>query len=80
MNSKFVVLDFKMASGVVIYFNKIKGFGLIQPDDDSDTVFVNINAVKQAGMVSLTPGQKIIYEKRLPEYLGRASAENLKKA
>ena len=39
-----------MATGIVKWFNTIKGYGFIQPEDGSKDVFVHISAVEQAGI------------------------------
>jgi len=51
-----------MATGVVKWFNPAKGFGFITPDEGGKDVFVHVSAVEQAGMGSLTEGQRIKYE------------------
>lgn len=51
-----------MAIGTVKWFNPIKGFGFIQPDDGSADAFVHISAVERAGLAALHEGQKLSYE------------------
>ena len=52
-----------MASqGTVKFFNGEKGYGFIKPDDGSRDIFVHVTAVEQAGLRSLSEGQKIAYE------------------
>ncbi|MBL8705729.1 MAG: cold-shock protein [Rhodospirillales bacterium] len=65
-----------MATGTVKWFNTQKGFGFIQPDDNSKDVFVHISAVQAAGMSSLNEGQKISFE--VMQERGKAAAGNLK--
>ena len=65
-----------MATGTVKWFNTQKGFGFIQPDDNSKDVFVHISAVQAAGMSSLNEGQKISFE--VVQERGKAAAGNLK--
>lgn len=69
-----------MAIGTVKWFNSIKGFGFIQPDQGGPDVFVHISAVERAGMNSLNEGQKVAYEAKLDPKRGKSSAENLKAA
>ena len=65
-----------MATGTVKWFNPIKGYGFIQPEDGSKDAFVHISAVERAGLESLREGQKVEYE-IVPGRNGKSSAENL---
>ncbi|KPB02475.1 cold-shock protein [Ahrensia marina] len=69
-----------MASGTVKWFNTTKGYGFIEPDDGSNDVFVHISAVQQAGMQSLTEGQKVNFELVQDERSGKQAAGNLSAA
>ena len=51
-----------MSTGTVKWFNSVKGFGFIQPEDGSADVFVHISAVERAGMSDLREGQKLNFE------------------
>jgi cold shock protein len=51
-----------MASGVVRWFNRKKGFGFIRPDIGVADVFVHISAVLQSGLTSLDEGQRLEFE------------------
>ena len=64
-----------MAVGSVKWFNPIKGFGFIQPDDGSKDVFVHITAVERAGLRSLNEGQKVSFE--IVTERGKQAAGNL---
>lgn len=66
-----------MASGTVKWFNPQKGYGFIQPSDGGSDVFVHISAVEQAGMSTLTEGQKVNYDVITTDR-GRTAAGNLK--
>lgn len=66
-----------MTTGTVKWFNTVKGFGFIQPDDGSKDAFVHISAVERAGLMGLNEGQRIEYELQ-PGKNGKSSAENLK--
>lgn len=65
-----------MASGTVKWFNKVKGYGFIQPSDGGKDVFVHITAVERAGMDTLVEGQKVNYD--MVSERGKSAAANLK--
>lgn len=67
-----------MTMGTVKWFNSQKGFGFIQPDDNSKDVFVHISAVERAGLNSLDEGQKVSFEVVADTRSGKASAEELR--
>ena len=48
--------------GTVKWFDAIRGFGFIRPENGSADVFVHVNEVVRGGMVDLKDGQKINYE------------------
>jgi len=66
-----------MPTGTVKWFNPVKGFGFIVPDDGSNDAFVHISAVEQAGLSTLNEGQKVEFELQ-PGRNGRMAAANLK--
>lgn len=65
-----------MAQGTVKWFDSVKGFGFIQPDDGPPDAFVHISAVEQAGLSGLNKGQKVEYE-LVPGRNGKFAAENI---
>jgi CspA family cold shock protein len=65
-----------MPTGTVKWFNSVKGYGFIQPDDGSRDAFVHISAVERAGLSNLREGQKVQYDV-VPGRDGKSSAENL---
>jgi CspA family cold shock protein len=69
---------FVMSQGTVKWFNGVKGFGFIQPDDGGKDVFVHISAVERAGMSNLNEGQKLEFEVVDNRKTGKSSAENLR--
>ena len=69
-----------MNTGTVKWFNSVKGFGFIQPDNGSTDVFFHISAVERAGMRSLSDGQKISYDIVQDRKSGKSSADNLQVA
>ena len=66
-----------MPVGTVKWFNKVKGFGFIHPDDGSKDVFVHISAVERAGLGTLAEGQKVSFDLARGKD-GKTSADNLK--
>lgn len=68
-----------MAIGTVKWFNAQKGFGFIQPDDNSKDVFVHISAVERSTLGSLNEGQKVSFDLERGQQ-GKTSAVNLQAA
>ena len=65
-----------MTIGTVKWFNSVKGYGFISPEDGSKDAFVHISAVESAGLSGLQEGQKVEFE-LVPGRDGKSSAENL---
>ena len=65
-----------MSTGTVKWFNTVKGYGFIQPDDGSQDAFVHISAVERAGLPGLREGQKVEFE-LVPGRNGKSAAEDL---
>lgn len=51
-----------MATGVVKWFDRRKGFGFIRPDIGPADVFVHVSAVQAAGLEALDDGQRLEFE------------------
>ena len=66
----------RMSTGTVKWFNTIKGYGFITPDDGASDAFVHISAVERAGLSNLREGQRVEYELQRGKN-GKSSAENL---
>ncbi|MCG8356032.1 MAG: cold-shock protein [Kiloniellales bacterium] len=66
-----------MTTGTVKWFNTVKGYGFISPDDGGKDAFVHISAVERAGLPGLSEGQRVEYELQ-PGRNGKSSAQNLK--
>lgn len=66
-----------MPAGTVKFFNAVKGFGFIQPEDGGKDVFVHISAVERAGLPSLSENQRVSFDVEKGRD-GRVSATNLK--
>ncbi len=65
-----------MTKGTVKWFNAVKGYGFISPEDGSKDAFVHISAVQRAGLQGLDEGQQVEYELQRGQN-GKTSAENL---
>ena len=68
-----------MSIGTVKWFNPTKGYGFIQPDDDSKDVFLHISDVQRAGLRDPREGDKLEYEVQRGQQ-GKTSAGSLKLA
>jgi CspA family cold shock protein len=69
-----------MNTGTVKWFNSVKGFGFIQPDQGGRDVFVHVSAVERSTLGQLSEGQKISYDVQRDNKTGRESAVDLKSA
>jgi len=58
----FVKKDNLMQKGNVAWFSARKGFGFITPEDSSEDIYINIKAVRDAGLEALENGQAVGYE------------------
>lgn len=65
-----------MATGTIKWFNPVKGYGFIRPEDGSKDVFVHISAVERAGLSTLNEGQKVSFELTAGRN-GKMAAESL---
>lgn len=48
--------------GTVKWFNLVKGYGFIAPDDGASDVFLHLSVLRQAGFDRLLPGATVICE------------------
>ncbi len=65
-----------MTKGTVKWFNAVKGYGFISPEDGSNDAFVHISALERAGLADLKEGQVVEYELQQGKN-GKTSAENI---
>ena len=68
-----------MTVGTVKWFNEMKGFGFIQPDEGGADAFVHITAVEKAGMRTLQQNQRLTYELQ-EDQRGKTKAVNIQPA
>lgn len=68
-----------MPVGTVKWFNEMKGYGFIQPDEGGNDAFVHITAVERSGMRTLRENQRIAYDLE-EDRRGKTSAVNLRSA
>lgn len=68
-----------MATGTVKWFNPVKGYGFIAPDEGGSDAFVHMSALEHGGLETLKEGQRVEYELTQGRD-GRAAAENIKAA
>ena len=66
-----------MPIGTVKWFNGLRGFGFIQPEDGSRDVFVSAAEAGQAELIALKKGQRLSYEV-VHDKDGKPSAVNVK--
>ena len=65
-----------MEQGKVKWFDTTKGYGFIQPDDNSLYIFVHYSEIENAGYKKLIADQRISYD--LQTRNGKSNAVNLK--
>jgi CspA family cold shock protein len=65
-----------MATGTVKFFDSVKGFGFITPENGDKDVFVHISAVDRAGLGTLREGQIVNYD--VVTERGKLAADNLR--
>jgi len=65
-----------MPTGTVKWFNPIKGYGFITPEDGSKDVFVHMSDVQNAGLGTLNEGQRVEFD-IVPGKDGKTAAANL---
>ena len=69
-----------MVMGTVKFYNDMKGFGFIQPNDGSKDVFVHATALERAGMRGLAEGQKVSFDTAEDRRSGKIAVNNIEMA
>jgi len=65
-----------MPEGVVKWFNPLKGYGFILPDEGGGDVYFHHSALQRAGLSGLSEGQRVTYE--LERAQGKTRAVNMR--
>ena len=69
-----------MVIGTVKFYNDMKGFGFIQPDNGDKDVFVHATALERAGMRGLVEGQKVSFNTAEDRRSGKIAVINIETA
>ncbi|MCB5176903.1 cold-shock protein [Microvirga lenta] len=69
-----------MVMGTVKFYNDMKGFGFIQPNDGSKDVFVHATALERAGVRGLVEGQKVAFDTAEDRRSGKIAVNNIEMA
>ena len=69
-----------MITGTVKFYNDMKGFGFIQPDNGDKDVFVHATALERAGMRNLVEGQKVSFDTAEDRRSGKIAVNNIANA
>ena len=69
-----------MNTGTVKFYNDMKGFGFIQPDNGDKDVFVHATALERAGMRNLVEGQKVSFDTAEDRRSGKIAVNNIQTA
>jgi CspA family cold shock protein len=48
-------------NGTVKFFNSVKGFGFIEPDEGGKDIFVHASALEAAGIRTLNEGDRVSF-------------------
>lgn len=63
LTAHFIFIEERfMATGTVKWFNEAKGFGFIEPSDQSSDVFVHFSSIQGDGFKTLAEGQAVEFE------------------
>ncbi|MEY2687687.1 MAG: hypothetical protein RL375_1885 [Pseudomonadota bacterium] len=51
-----------MAQGTVKWFNDVKGFGFIEPEEGGEDVFAHFSAIQMEGFRTLKQGSRVSFD------------------
>jgi cold shock protein len=69
-----------MTTGTVKFYNEMRGFGFIQPDNGGKDVFVHASALERAGIRGLAEGQKVSFDTAEDRRSGKIAVNNIQTA
>ncbi|WP_262271759.1 cold-shock protein [Microvirga yunnanensis] len=69
-----------MIMGAVKFYNDMKGFGFIPPNDGSKDVFVHATALERGGVRGLVEGQKVSFDTAEDRRSGKIAVNNIETA
>lgn len=69
-----------MTLGIVKFYNDVKGFGFIQPDDGGKDVFVHATSLERAGLRGLSEGRKVSFDAAEDRRSGKIAVNNIQAA
>ncbi len=69
--------SFAKTTGRVKFFDVVKGFGFITPDDGSSDVFVHQTSIHAEGFRSLAEGEIVEFETEMDTKKGKTFATNV---
>ncbi len=65
-----------MQTGKIKWFNGVKGYGFIEPDNKSKDVFLHVSELAKTGLVDIKEGERLSFE--LENVKGKIAAINIK--
>ena len=65
-----------MQTGKIKWFNGVKGYGFIEPDNKSKDVFLHVSDLAKTGLTDINPGQKVSFE--VEDLKGKVAAVDIK--
>lgn len=65
-----------MQTGKIKWFNAVKGYGFIEPDNKSKDVFLHVSDLAKTGLTDINPGQKVSFE--VEDLKGKVAAVDIK--
>ena len=51
-----------MQTGQIKWFNGVKGYGFIEPDNKSKDVFLHVSELQKIGLTDIKEGEKLSFE------------------